>query len=119
MSTPENPHDQVLYPAGTFEQTHPSRLATLATLFGMRPAPVERCRVLELGCGRGGNLVPMAEALPDATFVGVDLAPRPIAEAQEWAERLGLGNLSFRCCDILELDPEPGSYDYIVAHGVY
>jgi SAM-dependent methyltransferase len=119
MATPENPHDQVLYPAGTFDQTHPNRLATLATLFGMRPAPVDRCRVLELGCGRGTNLVPMAEALPGSTFVGVDLAPRPIAEAREWTARLGLTNLTFVCGDILALDPEPGSYDYILAHGVY
>jgi hypothetical protein len=29
----------------------------------MRPADVERCRVLELGCGDGSNLIPIAHAL--------------------------------------------------------
>ncbi len=38
--------------------THPDRLAIVTTLFGMRP-PVNRCRVLELGCASGGNLIPI------------------------------------------------------------
>ena len=41
-------------------QTHPDRLATIALLYGMAPRPVDRCRVLELGCGDGSNLIPMA-----------------------------------------------------------
>ena len=67
-------YDSVLYPSHACAETHPDRLATLATLFGLSPAPVERCRVLELGCGDGGNLLAMAFALPGSTFVGVDLA---------------------------------------------
>jgi hypothetical protein len=51
MSKPMNTlYDEVLYPSGLYAQTHPDRLATMATLFGMRPEPVDRCRVLELGC---------------------------------------------------------------------
>ncbi len=30
--------------------SHPARLATAARLFGLAPTPVNRCRVLELGC---------------------------------------------------------------------
>ena len=52
----QSPYDAVPYPGHPFAQTHPDRLATLATLFGLRPAPPERCRVLELGCGDAGNL---------------------------------------------------------------
>ena len=44
----------------------------MARLFGMDPPPAERCRVLELGCATGGNLMPMAERLPDSQFVGID-----------------------------------------------
>lgn len=33
--------------------------------------------VMELGCGNGRLLVPMAEAFPLATFMGVDIAFRP------------------------------------------
>ena len=50
-----SPYDAVPYPGHPFAQTHPDRLATLATLFGLRPAAPERCRVLELGCGDGGQ----------------------------------------------------------------
>lgn len=119
MASQENPHDQVRYPAGVFEHTHPSRLATLATLFGMRPPPVERCRVLELGCGQGSNLAPMAEALPGARFTGIDLAAGPIADGRAWAARLGIDNLTLEARNILDFEPEPGAYDYIIAHGVY
>src|SRR5262249_10589850 len=61
---PATSYDEVPYESYPFSQTHPDRLATVATLFGMRPAPVDRCRVLELGCAAGGNLIPMALALP-------------------------------------------------------
>ena len=112
-------YDEILYPTGAFDQTHPSRLATLAALFGMSPAPVERCRVLELGCGAGGNLLPMAEALPGSTFTGIDFAARAIAQGQAWQARIGLDNLTLSCADVLDFEPEPGGYDYIIAHGLY
>src|SRR5260370_39654494 len=57
-------YEQVPYPGFPFEQTHPDRLATMATLSGVDAAPVECCRVLELGCGGGRNLIPMAFGLP-------------------------------------------------------
>ncbi|MFO0758016.1 MAG: class I SAM-dependent methyltransferase [Byssovorax sp.] len=119
MSAPRTDYDRVPYPAGVFDHTHPSRLATLATLFGMRPAPVERCRVLELGCSRGNNLIPMAEALPASSFVGIDLAELPIAEGQAFAAGRGLENIRLAQQDILDFEVEPGAYDYIIAHGVY
>src|SRR5262245_56164467 len=53
-------YDTVAYPSHCCPQAHPDRLATLATLFGMAPAPVERCRFLELGCGDGHNLLALA-----------------------------------------------------------
>ena len=53
-------YDEVPYPDYTYEQTHPSRLAMLGKLLGMTPTPVENCRVLEIGCAGGGNLLPMA-----------------------------------------------------------
>ena len=36
------------------------KLATIAILFGLAPPPVPHCRVLEIGCASGGNLLPMA-----------------------------------------------------------
>jgi methyltransferase-like protein/SAM-dependent methyltransferase len=114
----EKSYDEVPYPSGAFEQTHPDRLATVATLFGMKPAPIATCRVLELGCASGGNLVPMAHALPGASFLGVDISSREIADGLPWIERLGLRNLRLEQRDILELDASLGTFDYIIAHGV-
>ena len=85
----QSAYDQVLYPSISFPQTHPARLATVAFLRGMRPAPIDRCRVLELGCGAGRNLLPMAFYLPDSEFVGLDLARQPIAFGQAFAADLG------------------------------
>ena len=61
-------YDKVPYPSYSFVQSHPDHLATLATLLGMEPPPVERSRVLELGCASGGNLIPMAYGLPGSEF---------------------------------------------------
>jgi methyltransferase-like protein len=85
----------------------------------MSPAPVERCRVLELGCGDGGNLVPMAYGLPGSSFVGVDLAPSAIARGREVAHALALDNVELVCGDLTEVDRTWGAFDFIVAHGVY
>ena len=45
----------------------------------MSPAPVNSCRVLEIGCGDASNLIPMAYGLPGSRFTGIDLAAAPIA----------------------------------------
>jgi methyltransferase-like protein/SAM-dependent methyltransferase len=112
-------YDELPYAAQPFPQSHPDRLATIATLFGMRPAPVRNCRVLELGCAAGGNLVPMAEQHPDSQFVGIDLSQRQVAEGQALVEALGLGNVELRHQSILDFEGADGAFDYIICHGVY
>jgi SAM-dependent methyltransferase len=114
-----SPYDAVAYPGHPFAQTHPDRLATLATLFGLEPAPVDGCRVLELGCGDGGNLIPMALALPGARLTGVDSAARAIARGRRLAGALGLANLTLEAAAIEDYAPPPGAFDYVIAHGVY
>src|SRR5688500_10900836 len=111
---------EVPYPGLAFPQSHPDRLATNALLMGMKPAAPEDCRVLELGCGDGGNLIPMAAALEGSEFVGLDLEPSAIARATERAAALGARNATFVAEDLATLDPEQlGRFDYVVAHGVY
>lgn len=114
-----NAYDEVLYPGFAYDQTHPDRLATLATLFGMTPAPVARCRVLELGCGDGANLLPMALELPESEFVGIDLAARPIAQGQAVIDALALQNAVLLCASVTDVTGELGQFDYIIAHGLY
>src|SRR4051812_29874367 len=96
-------YEEVPYHAKPLYPTHPDCVATLGTLLGMTPAPVVGCRVLELGCATGGNLLPMAAALPGATFVGIDLSPGQIAVGRQVADRLGLTNLKLEALSILDI----------------
>jgi len=112
-------YDTMPYPTGTYPQTHPDRLATIATLFGMTPAAPDRCRVLELGCGDGGNLIPMAFALPESRFLGIDLSTTAVASGRELIAKTGLTNIALEARNLLTFEPEAGGYDYVIAHGVY
>ena len=112
-------YDEVVYPGWPFPQAQPDRLATLAKLFGMAPADPAGARVLELGCGDGGNLLAVASAWPGARVVGIDLAPGAIARGRSAASELGLANLDLRCGDIAKLPDDLGEFDYVIAHGVY
>ena len=114
-----NPYDEVRYLTRPQIQTHPDRLAAVGRLFGMQPAAVDRCRVLEIGCGDGSNLIAMAYALPESRFVGIDLAEAPVRAGQAAIAELGLDNISLRAMDLRKVGPEAGEFDYIVAHGVY
>jgi SAM-dependent methyltransferase len=115
----ENTYDSIPYPTYPRLATHPDRMAAVALLFGMEPAPVDRCRVLEIGCGNGGNLLPMAYALPESRFLGFDLAAAPIALANADIRALSLNNVEAVVRDLRDLGPEAGEFDYIIAHGVY
>ncbi|MEP7214466.1 MAG: class I SAM-dependent methyltransferase [Acidobacteriota bacterium] len=113
-------YDDVPYPSYAFPQTSPDRLATMATLFGMQPAPPNRCRVLEIGCGDGTNLLSHAFLLPESEFVGIDLSSVQIADAKDSAKHLGLTNTRFEQINILDFDQDYfGKFDYIVTHGVF
>lgn len=113
-------YDEVAYPSSPFRQTHPNRLAAPARLLGLNPAPVEGARVLEIGCGDGANLIPLAANYPQGRFVGFDIAAGPIARGGAVATALGLANIRLEALDILQASPaELGTFDYIIAHGVY
>jgi methyltransferase-like protein len=115
-------YEDLPYPSLPLAQTHPERAATAATLHGMAPASVQSCRILELGCASGGNLIPMAVALPGSEFLGIDLSARQIAAGQSVIATLGLGNVALRQADLVALAADAsslGEYDYIVCHGVY
>ena len=91
----------------------------MAILHGLSPAPVDRCRVLEIGCNEGANLIPMAYALPRSEFVGFDLAATPVERGQKRINALGLTNIRIAVGDLIEGGGELGHFDYILAHGLY
>ena len=109
------------YPSRPVTLSHPDHLHVVGRLHGMSPAPVTECRVLELGCGAGGNLAPMAGTLPGSQFTGIDLSERQFEMARDLARGGGLGNIKFHAGDSLSLlaDVADGTFDYIILHGLY
>jgi methyltransferase-like protein/ubiquinone/menaquinone biosynthesis C-methylase UbiE len=112
-------YDDVQYPGHVHEHAHPRQLATLAKLYGMEPVPIERCRVLELGCGIGANLVPIAYQYPHSEFIGIDLSSSAIERGLGNVAALGLTNIKMLHRDIMDIDANFGQFDYITTHGVY
>src|SRR5262249_13154958 len=96
MPTSATSYDEVPYLAHAFFYTHPESLAMIALLYGLEPPPIEHCRVLELGCGIAGNLIPMALGLPGSSFVGIDLSAKQIESGQQIVAELGLKNIQLR-----------------------
>ena len=77
--------------------------------------------MLELGCGDGANALAIAQTLPDAHVVGVDMAPAPIERGRKLAKAAGLTNVELRVSDLAELarSEAVGEVDYVIGHGVY
>ncbi|HEX3469643.1 MAG TPA: class I SAM-dependent methyltransferase [Silvibacterium sp.] len=119
MPGEKDAYDAVAYPSFPYPNTHPDRLAVMAILHGLSPAPVEQCRVLEIACNEGANLIPMAYAIPRSEFVGFDLAHLPIERGHERIRELGLTNVRIFQSDLLNVGMELGQFNYIVAHGLY
>ena len=114
------PYDEVAYPCHAHRQTHPENLGAIARMCGVNAVEPTRCRVLEIGCGSGENLLPMAAQLPGAVFFGVDLAETSIREAGAAARAAGLTNIEWLAADLTKLNAaEHGRWDYIIAHGVF
>jgi SAM-dependent methyltransferase len=112
-------YDAVAYPSLPLPQTHPGRLAAIARLHGVPAASPTRCRLLEVGCGDGSNLFPLALAYPDSTFVGIDLSAAAIGRGRELLGRVGLPNLTLEAADLTKWEPGPEGFDFVVAHGFY
>lgn len=112
-------YDRVRYPSRAYAHAHPDRLSTIARLMGLTPPPVATARVLELGCGEGAHLLPIAAHLPGTQVIGVDLAPTAIAHARAAAREAGLANVRFEVADIAALPDDLGPVDYLICHGVF
>jgi cyclopropane fatty-acyl-phospholipid synthase-like methyltransferase len=115
-----NPYDFLPYRCRPIEWTAPERLALASLIHGGPRAPLDSYAVLELGCGDGANLLPLAFYRRHATFVGVDGAQSQIQVADARRSCLGLSSVEFIHSDFLKAnDRLSGEFDYIVAHGVF
>jgi methyltransferase-like protein/2-polyprenyl-3-methyl-5-hydroxy-6-metoxy-1,4-benzoquinol methylase len=119
MAQQQTPYDTIPYRSNPFRQSRPERLAAVAKLFGLNAPAVDSCRVLELGCSMGGNLLVMAQDHPGSRFIGIDSSSRQIADGWKMVDLLGLKNLQLKHMDILDIGSDLGQFDYIISHGVY
>ena len=110
-----------VYPSNFPREFSPAWIDAILRHRGTAPprAPREPFALLDLGCGDGMGLIVLAAAYPEARFVGVDAMPAHVAQGQEAAARLGLGNVSFRCALFSDIeDAAAPDYDYVTAQGV-
>lgn len=76
---------------------------------GFRPK-----RILDMGCTVGHNIVPIAQAFPDAEIIAVDVAAPVLRYAHARAKSLGVSNITFRQANAESLDYEDGSFDLVI-----
>lgn len=112
-------YDVVDYPSTALSQAHPGHLFAVARMFGCPAAPVDQCRMLEVGCGDGLHLIACAVGLPKATFLGLDLSTAAVARGQRMIAELGLTNVTLVAADVTAWTPPAEPFDYAVAHGLY
>ena len=112
-------YDDTPYVHAPMMRSHPGRLAAQAVWRGLAVPDASRARVLEIGCASGGNLLPLADMMPEARFLGVDLSPRQIEAGEARRRRFGLANVELRADSFEALDEGDGVFDFIICHGVY
>lgn len=112
-------YDAIPYESIPITDTHVATLAATARLFGLETANPAQCRVLELGCAEGGNLIPMAFYLPGSRFVGVDLSRQQIETGMRCIDELGIANVRLLHRDVADGLDDLGEFDFIIAHGLY
>lgn len=120
MNAPtNNEYDLVPYDSYSFPKTAPEHLYCIAKVFGLSPVDFTQCRVLELGCASGGNIIPLAELYPKSEFVGVDYSERQIEDGHADIKAIGIDNIKLHAVSIADIDESFGKFDYIIVHGVY
>ncbi|WP_394835414.1 class I SAM-dependent methyltransferase [Pendulispora rubella] len=115
----ETPYDRLPYTDHAYAESHPNRLAVVARLSGWRAPELAAARILEIGCARGGNLLPMAMSLPGAELVGIDPSQRQVDEARRVACAAQLPNVRVLQAGFETAELEAGSFDYVLCHGLY
>ena len=112
-------YSELGYKSMPFPYTTPATLEAYAALVGISAPNPKSARVLELGATYGGNIISQALFNPDATFVGIELSQEQIEKGNEVIANAGLTNVSLIQSDIASIGSEIGTFDYIIAHGVY
>lgn len=119
MNALRDAYAQFPYPSLPRAATGPDRLAAVARLFGAAVPDPETPRVLEVGCSDGGNLLSLATIAPRGRFLGVDFSEPAISKGKDRIRELQADNIELQVADLGEFPADVGTFDYIIAHGVY
>ena len=111
-------YDELPYNSRSYLSSQPSQLWSVGKLFGLDVIDYKHCRVLELGCASGGNIITAAAAYPESTFIGIDYSEKQIATGQSMIRDAGLTNIELKCLSIEDVRDDLGEFDYIIAHGL-
>jgi len=71
-------------------------------------------RVLEIGCGTGFYLVPLAQRLPEASCYGIDITKAMLAQANAKAKEKSHGNCFLARADAHYLPFKEDSFDFVL-----
>lgn len=112
-------YSELGYKSMPFPYTTPATLEAYAALVGVSAPNPKTARVLELGATYGGNIISQALFNSDATFVGIELSQEQVEKGNEVIANAGLTNVSLIQSDIASIGSEIGTFDYIIAHGLY
>lgn len=99
-------------------QTSPAHMMAVAHLYGIQAPALEKARVLELGCGTGGNLLPFVLAYENSHAIGIDLDDLLIEQGLRTLQALSVPNLQLAAVGLDDLlSSDLGKFDYIIIHG--
>ena len=112
-------YDNFLYVSKAFPNTNINSLLAKGKIYGLTPAPLKGARVLELGSSCGGNIIPQALYYPEATFTGIDLSPVQVQHGNDLIQSMGLTNVTLLEKNIMDIDDDFGTFDYILVHGIW
>lgn len=102
--------------ADSYEQVGVAFFAPLGAELVRRVAPAPGERALDLGCGRGHCLCPVAEAVgPTGSVIGTDLSARMVELCSAEVARRGLSQVRVRLGDASDPAFPAGSFDVVTA----
>ena len=75
--------------------------------------PMTQCSVIDLACGRGGDLGKVKDC---ARYVGVDTADQALAELQRRAQEWNMKNVTVHHCDATQIPAEANSAQLVLCN---
>ncbi len=119
MDAVEKLYQERSYPPMSHPVADPAVSWVAARMAGLRVRRPAESAILEIGCGSGHHLIPLALRWPRASFTGIDISDEAIATARRRAVRSGAKNIRFIAGDIRDMKDSGWRFDHIIAHGFF